>query len=183
MSRIPPKKIFEYPWYLRLFYFFQKKKYGSPLEPMLLWGRSPRVMRNFLRTFMALSRKSSPLDPQLRALVSVKVSQMNHCAFCVDMNTYAVLQSGGNESKIEALQNFEDSPLFDEKEKAALQYAAAVTRPSQKLNDKIFEELKLHFNDDAIVELTALIAFQNMSSLFNAALDVSAYGFCRISKK
>ncbi len=151
-----------------------------PLEPMLLWGRTPRVMRSFLRTFRALNRKDSPLDPQLRALVSVKVSQINHCSFCVDMNSSFVLQHGGSEKKIKELQDFDSSLIFSDKEKTALKYAEAVTLSSQKVDDAIFNELKPHFDDDAIVELTALIAFQNMSSKFNAALDASPFGFCQI---
>ena len=181
MSRIPPKKNVDYPWYLRLFFFFMGKKYGVPPEPLLLWGRTPRVMRNFLMTYRALNRKSSPLDPQLRALVSVKVSQINSCAYCVDMNASLLLQHGGGEEKIKELQDFASSLLFSAKEKAALQYAVAMTQSSSKIGDAIFNELKHHFNDDTIVELTALIAFQNMSSKFNAALDVSAFGFCKTS--
>lgn len=175
MSRIAPKNISEYPWYLRFFYYFQKKKYGMPLEPTLLWGRSPRVMRNFLSMVRSLNRKNSPLDPQLRALVCVKVSQINQCAFCIDMNASFVV----DRDKVNDLQNFASSVLFSKKEKAALKYTEAMTHTS-KVDIAIFNELKNHFNDDAIVELTALIAFQNMSSKFNAALDASAYGFCKL---
>lgn len=131
-------------------------------------------------TFRALNRKNSPIDPQLRALVSVKVSQINHCAFCVDMNSSFVLQHGGNENKIKELQNVAASLMFSEQEKAALKYAETITSSSQKTDDATFNELRRHFSDDAIVELTAIIAFQNMASKFNAALDASPFGFCQI---
>lgn len=181
MPRIAPKKNCEYPWYLRLLYFFQKKKFGAVPEPLLLWGRTPRVMRNFLSMFRALNRKISPLDPQLRALVSVKVSQINTCPFCIDMLSSMFLKSGGGQEKLNALGDYPLSAMFDKKEKAAIRYAEAVT--GNKVDDAIFQELKGYFSDDAIVELTALIAFQNMSSKFNAALDLASFDYCRLPKK
>jgi len=80
MSRIPPKALTEYPWYLRLMYRRQRKRYGFELIPPQIWGRQPILLRRFLAFFRALERKQSPLDPILRALVTVRVSQINHCA-------------------------------------------------------------------------------------------------------
>lgn len=182
MPRIEPKKNWEYPWYLRLLFFYQKKKYGAVYEPLLLWGRTPRVMRNFLNMFRALNRKNSPIDPQLRALVCVKVSQVNSCSFCIDMISALFLKRGGGQDKLNELNNFHLSRIFNPKEKVALRYADAVTRSDMQVDDALFQELKSHFSDDAIVELTALIAFQNMSSKFNAALDAAAFDFCNVIK-
>lgn len=181
MPRIAPKKNCEYPWYVRLLFFFQKKKFGSVSEPMMLWGRTPRVMRNFLSMFRALNRKSSPLDPGLRALISVKVSQINSCPFCIDMLSSMFLKSGGGQEKLNALGDSSLSVLFDKKEKAAIRYAEAVT--ANKVDDALFQELKAHFSDDAIIEMTAVIAFQNMSSKFNAALEAASFDYCRLPKK
>jgi len=72
-------------------------------------------------------------------------------------------------------REFEASPLFDECIKAAFTYAAAVTK--NKINTNLMARLKKHFNEDAIIELTALTAFQNPLSKFNSALDV-VRGFC-----
>lgn len=180
MPRIPPKPIKSYPWLLRVLFHFQKKKYKAPLEPVLLWGRTPRVFLGFLMMQRALDRKKSPLSPILRALITVKVSQLNHCAFCVDMNAALVLQRGGSEEKLNALAQFRESPLFSADEKIALEYTEVMTRSSQQISDALFIQLKEHYGEDAIVELTALIAYQNLSSKFNAALDITAYGFCKI---
>ena len=84
--------------------------------------------------------------------------------------------------KVEALSQ-ENSPLFTAREKIALAYAAAITHQSSQVSEELFNELKRHFNDDAIIELTALIAFQNLSSKFNAALNVPSQGFCRLGGK
>lgn len=81
--------------------------------------------------------------------------------------------------KVEGLENWRQSELFDGQECAALDYAEAISRSDRQVEDDIVERLKDYFDDDAIVELTGLIAFQNMSSKFNSALGVPAQGFCR----
>jgi AhpD family alkylhydroperoxidase len=114
----------------------------------------------------------------LRSLVTVRVSQINHCAFCVDINSATLVKRGVPMEKIDALSDWRSSLLFDGEERLALEYAEAMTlnRVGYDLRNRIAQ----HWNDDAIVELTGLIAFQNLSSKFNAALDVPAQGFCRV---
>jgi alkylhydroperoxidase family enzyme len=71
--------------------------------------------------------------------------------------------------------------LFSEREKAALAYAEAATRSDLHVDAVLVSSLRRYFDDQAIVELAALIAYQNMSSKFNAALGVPAHGFCPVS--
>ena len=75
----------------------------------------------------ALDRRRSPIEPALRSLVTVRVSQINRCAFCVDVNSATVLRRGVSGEKLAALDRFESSPLFAAREKAALAYAEAIT--------------------------------------------------------
>jgi len=72
--------------------------------------------------------------------------------------------------------------LFDEKERMALGYAEAMTFSHTKVDEEMIGELKRFFDDEAMVELTGLIGFQNMSSKFNSALSVPPQGFCQIQK-
>lgn len=178
MPRIQAKADKDYPWYLRLMYRHQQRSRGQKILPARVWGRSPVLLRKFLAMFRAFERKSSPLDPVLRALVTVRVSQINHCDFCVDFNAMRVLQQGGAVDRLDGLSDIPNSPHFTPEEKAALIYAETVTDSHQQVTDEQFMELKQHFSDDALVELTGLIAFQNMSSKFNAALDLPSQGFC-----
>lgn len=178
--RIPAKKPGAYPWFVRLFFWNQRRKYGRILEPALLWGRSPWVFAAMALLYGALDRRRSPLSPVLRALITVRVSQINHCAFCVDINAATLLKRGVDEDKVAALADWRSSPRFDETERAALDYAEAVTLSGRAVEDAAFDRLRRHFDDDALVELTGLIAFQNLSSKFNAALDVPPQGFCAL---
>ena len=178
--RIKVKKLKDYPWFLRPFFWNQKRKYGMVLEPGLLWARVPKLFASVAILYGALDRKSSPLDPVLRSLVTVRVSQINWCRFCVDINSATLAKRSGSLEKVENLENWRESGLFDEKEKVALEYAEAITYSDQNVSDDLMERLKTFFDDDAIVELTGLIAFQNLSSKFNSALDVQAQGFCKL---
>ncbi len=73
-----------------------------------------------------------------------------------------------------------ESVMFDPTQKAALDYADAVTKYDRGVNDQLFVELPKYYDDDTIIELTDLIAFQNLSRKFNSALDMPAQGFCQL---
>jgi len=177
--RIAVRPAAAYPWYLRPFFWNQRRKYGTVLDAALLWARSPKLFLGVATLYGAIERKSSPLEPALRSLLTVRVSQLNHCRFCVDINSATLLQRGIGEDKLQALENWRGSNLFSERERVALDYAEAVTRSDLAVTDELMARSKQQFDDDALVELTALIAFQNMSSKFNAALDVAPQGFCQ----
>ena len=146
----------------------------------MLWGRSPWVFATLALLYGALDRKRSPLSPILRSLVTVRVSQINHCEFCVDINSATLVKRGVSENKIAALWNWQESPLFDQTEQIALQYTEAVTYSDRNVDDDLMARVKEHFDDDALVELTGLITFQNLSSKFNDALNVAPQGFCAL---
>ncbi len=181
MSIITTPKDHKFPWYVRLFFWNQKRKYGAVLEPARLWGRSPKVFATLASLYGAFDRSSSPLEPALRTLVTVRVSQINWCPFCVDINSATALKRGISDEKLTSLADYASSELYSEKEKVALAYTDAVTYSDQQPTEEQFEKLCRHFDDDAIIELTGLIGFQNMSSKFNAALGVKPQGFCSIA--
>jgi len=82
--------------------------------------------------------------------------------------------------KVEAVEHWKENAIFTEQEQAVLKYTEAITFSDQQVTEALMEELRAYFDEDSIVELTALIAFQNLSSKFNAALDVPAQGFCKV---
>lgn len=180
--RIESKAVKDYPWYLRPFFWIQRRRYGSVLNASLLWARVPRLFFAMAFFFAAVDRKNSPLDSDLRSLIMVRVSQINLCAFCVDMNSATLLKRGVSLTKVDALPTWKTNDLFDDKERVAIEYAEAITRSDTQVDDELVGRLKTFFDDNAIIELTGLIAFQNLSSLFNSALDVPPQGFCRVPR-
>jgi len=178
--RVTIKHTNEYPWFIRPFFWNQKKKYGVVLQPGLVWARVPKLFASVAILYGALDRKSSPLDPVLRSLVTVRVSQINWCHFCVDINASTLAKRAGSLTKAEQVGQWQKSELFSDKERVVLEYTEAVTYSDQQVTDELVVRLKSFFDDDGVVELTGLIAFQNLSSKFNSALDVPAQGFCKL---
>jgi len=178
---VPPGHV--YPWYARLILALQRRRYGAELESARIWGRLPRSFLALTLLYRTLERRNSPLEPALRALVLVRISQINWCAFCVDLNSAAALERAVAPEKLAALEDFERSALFTEREKAALAYAEALTDPARRVDDACFARLRAQFDEQAALELTALAAFQNLSSKFNAALGVPAQGFCSLTAR
>ena len=178
--RITPLSDHHCPWYLKPFFWNQKRKYGKALDAALLWARSPRLFLGVAALYGQIDRHSSPIDPALRSLITVRVSQLNGCAFCVDLNSATLLKRGGSAEKALALRNWRNSDLFTPRERVVLDYAEAMTLSGAGVTDLHFEALRREFSDDSIIELTGLVAFQNLSSKFNAALDVPPQGFCEL---
>jgi uncharacterized peroxidase-related enzyme len=178
--RVQPKEIKQYPWFIRLFFAKQKHTYGEVLLPGMLWGRSKWVFASVALLYGALNRKSSPLDGVLRSMVTVRVSQINHCEFCVDINGATLQKRGASPEKMLALRDWRNSDQFSNLERAVLDYTEAVTYTDGQITDQMMDALRQHFDEDGIVELTGMIAFQNLSSKFNAALDIPPQGFCEL---
>jgi uncharacterized peroxidase-related enzyme len=180
--RIKIPELHNVKWYLKPFFWWQKRKYGQVLNPALVWASNPKLFLTVASLYGALDSKKSPLSPILRSLITVRISQINWCEFCVDINSATLIKRSQSELKVQALSSWRDSNIYSAAEKAALDYAEKVTYSEQQVDDSCFEELKKHFNEKVIIELTALIAFQNLSSKFNSALDVAPQGFCKITK-
>lgn len=79
---------------------------------------------------------------------------------------------GLTDEKIEQLADYATSPLYDERERAALAYADAITLSDRDVSDELFTRLRAFYDDDEIIELTAVIAWENASSKFNRALRI-----------
>ncbi len=88
------------------------------------------------------------------------------------------MQAGASQAKIAQVPTAAASDLFAESEKAALEYAAAMTVTGQKVTDALFARVRRHFSETQVVELTAAVALENFRSKFNTALGIEAQGFC-----
>ena len=83
---------------------------------------------------------------------------------------------GVSEEKILALPDYATSPLYSDAERVALEYADSMTLSDREVGDELFARLRRFYDDDALVELTAIIAWENASSKFNRALRVPSQG-------
>ena len=126
------------PLWVRVFYALQRRRHGVVLEPTRVWARAPAPLRGFPHLAAAVDRRGSPIEPAFRPLVTVKVSQVNSCSFCVDLNAARLQQRGVGMDKAMALSHYETSDLFSSKERAALDYAVAMTRTGKGVDHELF---------------------------------------------
>lgn len=97
----------------------------------------------------------------------------------MDLNAAVGSELGLSGAKIEAVLDWETSPLFDDDERLALEYADAITLSDRDVSDELFARVHGRWDDDTIVELTEIIAWENATSKFNRALRIPAQGLGR----
>ena len=181
--RIQANPINQYPWYLRFMFRGQRKKYGQVLFSGLLWARVPKLFIAISLVFGFLNRKKSPISPTLRALLCVRISQINACSSCIDLNSALLAERDGSMEKVEALHDWQDNDLFNDQERAVLEYAEAITFPDRQVTDDLFNKLRTYFDEEGIIELTGLIGYQHMSNIFNVSLQIPTQGLCQVNLK
>jgi AhpD family alkylhydroperoxidase len=101
------------------------------------------------------------LEKSLRELVKIRGSQVNGCAFCIDMHTKDARALGETEQRIYALNAWRETPFFTDRERAALAWTEAVTHVSRGVSDEVYDEARRHFSEQELVDLTWAVAAIN----------------------
>jgi AhpD family alkylhydroperoxidase len=102
-------------------------------------------------------------DAKLRALIELRVSQINGCAFCLDMHANEARHLGENQQRLDCVAAWREAPFFTERERAALAWAESLTHISEThAPDEIYNEVKKHFSEKELVDLTAAIGMINL---------------------
>ncbi len=111
--------------------------------------------------------RSSGLEHSLLDLVKTRVSQLNGCAHCLDMHTKDARAAGETEQRLYVLPAWREAPFYSERERAALAWAEAVTQISASaVADELYAEVRRHFDEKALVDLTlAIIAINGWNRL------------------
>jgi AhpD family alkylhydroperoxidase len=148
---------------------------GNGIEPMEIWAHQPKMMFGMGRFNQAV-RKGKSVDERLKNLIELKGAQMIGCEFCVDLGSQICRNSGFSEEELLALPRYHQSELFTDREKLALDYAAAVMRTPVDVTDELFARMKEHFSNEQLVEITALLTLVNIDR-FNAAFAIGSAGF------
>ena len=148
---------------------------GSGLEPMEIWAHQPKMMMGMGRFNQAV-RKGTSVDERLKNLVELKGAQMIGCEYCVDLGSQICRNSGLSDDELLALPRYRQSALYSQREKVALDYTMAVMRTPVEVTDELFAEMKEHFSDQQLVEITALLTLVNLDR-FNAAFGIGSAGF------
>jgi len=106
---------------------------------------------------------SSGLDHRLIHLLKMRASQINGCAFCIDMHAKDARALGETEQRLYELDAWRETPFYTDRERAALAWTEAVTNVAQThVPDKVYEEVRKQFSEKEIVDLTVVAAVINM---------------------
>lgn len=124
----------------------------------MLLHRAP-VAEGWLGYLTAIRQKSS-LPGDLRELVIMRVAQLNHAPCKADQHAPTALREGVSQAKLDVLNDWQDCPLFDARERAVLAYTDVMTRQVQ-VSDEAFAAVAAHFEPPCLVELTATVATYN----------------------
>jgi AhpD family alkylhydroperoxidase len=101
------------------------------------------------------------LEKSLLDLVNLRASQINGCAYCLDMHWKDLRAAGENEQRLYSLDAWRESPYYSDRERAALAWTEAVTRIEEHVPDAVYAEVRAHFNDKELGDLTLAIATIN----------------------
>lgn len=102
------------------------------------------------------------VDAKLRALVELRVSQVNGCAFCLNQHSEEARHAGEDQQRLDVLSAWRETTFFTDKERAALAWAEAVTHLGPHgVADEVFDALRPHFDDKEITDLTLVIVTMN----------------------
>lgn len=146
---------------------------GSVLHLYQMLLHSPSVAEGWLGYLTAI-RQHSTLPGDVRELVIMRVALLNRAPYEADQHAPIALREGLTQGQLDALAQWQDSPLFDARCRAVLAYTDAMTRQVQ-VDEAVFAAVAAHFEPARLVELTATVAAYNMVSRFLEALQIHSH--------
>jgi 4-carboxymuconolactone decarboxylase len=184
MSRIPDLSRAQEGPLLRLTRRFARRKVtqitGRETERMLApfeaYARAPRLLLGIGMLEDATARLRR-VPERLKVLAELKAATLTHCEYCIDIGSQIARRAGIGEGQLLALPHYRDSEQFDEREKLVLDYAVGMSSTPVAVSDELFARLQATFDEAQIVELTNVIALENLRGRFNLALGIGSAGF------
>ena len=129
---------------------------------------SPEGYKKLLAVSMFLAQ--SGLETNLMELVSVRASEINGCAWCLDFHTKRARHSGETEQRIYLLSGWRDAPVYSARERAALEWTEALTLiAGHTVPDDLYQRVREHFSEAELANLTIEVGMINMWNRINVA--------------
>jgi len=146
------------------------------LGPVEAYALLPRLLIGYGAFEDATARLHS-VPERLKVLAELKAAALTSCEYCVDIGSQIARRAGIGDGQLLALAHHRESDRFDPLEKLVLDYAVAMSRTPVEVSDELFAALRRSFSETQLIELTNIIALENMRGRFNLALGVGAAGF------
>ncbi|HTV83428.1 MAG TPA: carboxymuconolactone decarboxylase family protein [Acidobacteriaceae bacterium] len=167
---------------LRFLYRMTRRQYGRVLTPLKVFvARMPLAFGQFVGKISQLDKKLT-LPGETVMLVREQVARINVCLFCIDIGRYFTIQASMNQAKFDGIDQYAASPLFNEAERAALDYTTELTR-DKKVNPKTFARLARHYSERQICEIVWLVATEHVYNISNIGLNIHSDLLCSPPKQ
>jgi len=167
---------------LRVLSRLLRRQFGKDLTPYkVIFARIPRALPSQLGIYWGLTGRYG-IEPALQFLLQSRVAELNGCGFCLDIGRATATYQGVPLEKLDAVHAWRSSPLFTERERAALAYVEEATQP-RHVDDATFAALRAHFDDTQIAAITWLNAVENYFNLINLPLEIESDGLCAIAER
>lgn len=119
---------------------------------------NPRAIRGL----MVVNNHVTSIDGKLRALVELRISQINGCVYCVDLHAAQARDEGESQQRLDCVAAWRECPFFGDNERAALAWAEAVTLLADtRAPDDLYDDLQKHFSEQQVVDLTLIVSLMN----------------------
>lgn len=120
----------------------------------------------------------SSIEQKLQHLIEFRVSQINGCAYCLDMHSKDLRAEGEAEQRLYMISAWRESPVYTDRERAALAWAEAVTELRDgQVSDEVYEEARKQFNEQELIDLTMVVVAINGWNRLNIAFRTEAGGY------
>jgi alkylhydroperoxidase family enzyme len=168
---------------MKLVYYFTRRQFGKVMTPLKVFSvRLPSSFGWFYGKVSELDKKLE-LPVETAMLIRQQVARINVCLFCIDIGRYYGIQKAGlNEAKFDALDQYQSSPLFNDAERAALDYVIELTK-DKRVNPDIFARMARYYSERQICEIVWLVASEHIYNITNIGLNIHSDMLCDISKK
>ncbi len=160
----------------RLVYRISRRRYGRDMDPLAVYAHAPGLLIGYGMLEQATG-KQHRVDERLKVLAETKAAAVVSCEFCCDIASSIARGAGLGDEQLLALPRYRESEEFNELERLVLDYATAMSRTPATVSDELFAAMREHFDERQLVELTSVIALENMRARFNSAFDMTPAGF------
>ncbi|QKW10249.1 carboxymuconolactone decarboxylase family protein [Streptomyces sp. NA04227] len=160
----------------RFIEWYSKRSFGKVLDPGKALAHSPRVLRTYFRMEQGVT-KWHALDRDLSALAVLAAATRLDCSWCMDFGYWENRERGMSAEKLRAVPGWRESGVYSPTERDVMAYAEAMTTTPVTVDDELADRLRTRLGEAAFVDLTAVVAVENMRSRLNLALGLVSQGF------
>jgi alkylhydroperoxidase family enzyme len=165
---------------LKLTYYFTRRMFGKVSTPIAVFSaRMPTAFLSFYGKVSRLDKKLTLPRPTV-VLIRERIASINGCLYCIDASRwYALTKTPDVLPKLDALAEYQTSPLFDDAARAALDYVGELVG-QRSVSPGTFAELARHYSEREICDIVWLVASEHVYNMTNIGLGIGSDGMCEL---